>query len=48
MTDAEYLRSIKPDVTPEQLWKFCERVAICMFDGGLDEDLARATALNWL
>lgn len=48
MTDAEYLKSIMPHATPEQLWKFCERVAICMYDSGLDEDIARAIALTWL
>jgi hypothetical protein len=48
MTDAQYLTSIRPNATTDELWRFCERVAICMFDGGLSEDYARATALNWL
>jgi hypothetical protein len=47
ITDTEYLLSIYPNATDNEIERFCERVAICVADH-ITEDVARAIALAGL
>ena len=43
---AQLLARMLPTMTPEDRFAFEERIAICMFDGGLTEADAIRVALN--
>jgi len=43
---AQFLARVLPTMTPDERFAFEERVAICIFDGGLTEAGAIRVALN--
>ena len=43
---AKFMSRALPSMNPDQRFEFEERVAICMFDGGLSEADATLVALN--
>lgn len=46
LTDAEFFRKHCPSASRDELFNFCERVAIMVIDGGVPEQQAREIALK--
>lgn len=46
--DLNWLFERMPNATEKQKDKFVEKVAICLVDGGMDEEKARQQVLAWM
>lgn len=46
MDDAQFLRFMLPDANDAEIQRFCERVAVMVVDGPVDEDTAREAAYH--